>query len=190
MRVVPPHRDQSQPNDATSRRATLFGAVASALFLLPHIAALVHPYEEFPYTSAPMFAHYVGPETPRYRFRFAAEFADGRPAVEFRGPDLGLRGVEFTRYFFSTVYGSVHPHSPFAPHRQDTPAAFEARMTRALADMATVLRRRDPARWQGLAGVRLEVVRLGAGNREVDAHEVGVFSLDSGRFVHTWRSAT
>ncbi len=84
-------------------------------FLLPNMWAFVDPFETFPYTSAPMFAHYVGEDTPRYRFRFMAE--SGGEEQEIRATDLGLAGVEFTRYFFGHVYGSTDPTTPYCCSR-------------------------------------------------------------------------
>jgi hypothetical protein len=177
-----------EPKVPSERWGRRFGVVASLVFLLPHVLTIVSPHEEFPFTSAPMFAHYLGEATPRYRFLFTAEFDDSRSPQEVRGAQLGVAGVEFTRYFFGKVYRSIDPDSPFTGPGSDTPAAFEGRMTTFLGRMAAVLQRRDPVRWRGLQRLRLEVVRMDARNHPVDVHEVGVYQVSAGRFFHTWRS--
>jgi len=178
---------QLQPirRPAIGRRAIIVGSAVSFAFLLLNLWPLIDPFEDFPLTSAPMFAHYVNTETPRYRFRLTAERAGGE-VREIRATDLGLAGVEFSRDFFGSVYGSIDRHSPFAPHGADSPAAFRARLRAFFGDMAHVLRRRNPERWRDLRRIRLAVVRLGERNQDLDAHEVGFYTVDSGRFTHTW----
>jgi hypothetical protein len=179
---------RAEPTLRSEQWGRRLGVLASLVFLLPHAVTMVHPREEFPLTSAPMFAHYIDQGTPRYRFRFTAEFNDRRPPQEVRGAQLGVPGVEFTRYFFAKVHRSIDPHSPFADHGRDTPAAFEARLTTFFERTAAVLRRRDPVRWRGLQRLRLEVLRLDKGNRAVDVHEVGRYQVSAGKFFHTWPS--
>jgi hypothetical protein len=173
------------PTGTPGRRWREAGAsLFIAAFLLPNLTAVVRPYESFPYTSAPMFAHYVGPQTPRYRLRMTAETADGGRERELRAADLGLNGIDFTRYFFGTVYGSVDPYSPFGNHPGDDRAAFEARVGSFFDRVTTVLRRRDPAAWERLARVRLEAVRLTERNHDGEARLVGHYDVASHRFVH------
>jgi len=169
------------------RWSELLAGVFIAAVLLPQLAALVVPYEEFPYTSAPMFAHYVGPDTPRYRFRFVAERGDGSAEREIRATDLGLNGVELSRYFLGSIYGSMDPLSPFGHHGGDTPEAFEARLSTFFRDATTVLERRGGAAPGQLSGIRLEVVRLEGGNRDGEVHVVGRYDVASHHFTHTWR---
>ena len=149
-------------------------------FLLPNLWAFVDPYETFPYTSAPMFAHYVGEDTPRYRFRFVTE--SGGEEHELRATDLGLAGVEFTRYFFGHVYGSTDPTTPFAIAGEDTPADFEARLSAFFGDVQTVLERQNAKQ---LSGLRLELVRLDADNRDADVWVVGHYDTTTHRFSRT-----
>ena len=161
-------------------------AVITAL-LLPNLAALVVPYESFPYTSAQMFAHYKGPGTPLYRLRMIAEPADGRPEREVHAADLGLNGVSFSRTFFGDVYGSIDPYSPFGHHPGDTPRAFEERLGRYFGHVTAVLARRDTAgAWGRLAGLRLEAVRLDQAKRDAEVHVVGRYDAATRRFVHQW----
>jgi hypothetical protein len=156
-------------------------------FLLPNVIALFIPYEEFPYTSAPMFAHYVGDNTPVYRFRFIGEFQDERVAREIRAADLNMNGVPFSRYFFGSVYGSIDPLSPFGRYVSTTPAEFEQRLTTFFGSLTTVLKKQSQAEWP-LSRIRLEVVRLNRENRDSIIHTVGYYDVASDHFSHTWRN--
>ena len=163
------------------KRPQLWAAsIFVVVFLLPNLWAFVDPYETFPYTSAPMFAHYVGEDTPRYRFRFVAE--QGGKETEIRATDLSLDGVEFTRYFFGHVYGSSDPDAPFAVAGEDTPADFEARLSAFFRNVQTVLERRDATQ---LSGLRLEVVRLDADNYDAEVRLIGHYDATTQRFSRT-----
>jgi hypothetical protein len=169
------------------RRADYWVGAFIALFLAPNLAALVVPYEEFPYTSAPMFAHYASANTPRYHLRFVAE-VDGADREVIAPSMLGAPGTPLARLFFGHVYGSIEPSSPFGVRGPDTPAAFEARLSRFFGAVVTVLERRDPT-WQRPTHIRLDAVRLTPDNRDETVHTVGYYSVAAGRFTHTWRPA-
>ena len=162
------------------RRHVWAASIFIVVFLLPNLWAFVDPYEIFPYTSAPMFAHYVDEATPRYRFRFVTE--GGGEEHELRATDLGLAGVEFTRYFFGHVYGSTDPTTPFAVAGEDAPADFEARLSTFFRDVQAVLERQNAKQ---LSGIRLELVRLDADNRDADVRVVGHYDATTQRFDRT-----
>jgi hypothetical protein len=163
----------------------LCAALFIVAFLLPNLLGLIVPYEEFPYTSVPMFAHYVGDDTGRYRFRFVVQTGADREERELRATELGLGGLEFSRYFFS-FYGSIEPFSPFSHHRGDTREAFEARLSGFFGKVVTELKRRDREAWRSLSRIRLEIARLGHTNHDAQSHVVGHYDVASGRFIHTW----
>jgi hypothetical protein len=87
----------------------LAGAFIVAI-LAPNLWALIHPYEDWPYSSLPMYAHYVGEDTPRFKFVFVAELEDGREK-EVSPYSIGLDYAAM-RFFFKYVYGSVEPGLP------------------------------------------------------------------------------
>jgi hypothetical protein len=166
----------------------LFAGAFIVAFLLPNAAALIRPFEEFPYTSAPMFAHYVDKETtPRFALRFVAEMSRTDREIPITPGHLGVPGVPFSRHYFGQVYGSTDPHSPFGSHGDDTRPAFERRNAEFFARVALVLRRRDPGLWKSLARIRLEAVRLGPFGRDAEIHVVGYYDVEAQRFTHTWR---
>jgi len=173
------------PPTATHRWRDVVAGTFIVLFLLPHVATLVLPYEEYPYTSAPMFAHYVGEDTPLYRIRLVAERADGSER-EIHATDFGLNGVEFTRQFFGAIYGSIDPYSPFGHHGDETRDEFERRLSDFFPRLVTALERRSPGMLEQVPQIRVDVARLDASNREALVHVVGRYSIASRHFTHTW----
>jgi hypothetical protein len=108
-----------------------------------------------------------------------------------RPAEFGVYGVDFTRHFFSTLYGSIDPYSPFGHHPGDTPAALESRLGPFFDRMSAALARVDTTgRWGPLAGVRLEAARLGKENRDAEIHVVGRYDARTHRFVHLWNRQT
>jgi hypothetical protein len=177
----------AQPKqEGWTRAGHLLAMLFIIVFLAPNLVALVIPYEEFPYTSAPMFAHYVGEETPRYRFHFIAVFVNGQAAQEIYATDLGLNGVGFSRYFLGSMYGSIDPRSPFGHHGEDTEAAFENRLSGFFRRMMTVLARRGYPALPQVSGIRLEVARLNDKNEDAELHMVGRYDVATEWFIRTW----
>jgi len=179
METAPP------PAPLLSRRDRA-AAVLIAAVLLPNLAVLVWPYEHFPFSSAPMFAHYVTHESPRYRFRFVAEPADGGAEWELHARDVGLRNVELHRHFFGFVYGSHDPRSPYGHHPPHDREQFQARVESFLQRFASVAERNAPGARTAFVGIRLELARLDEQNRDGEVRVVGRYDRATERFLHTW----
>jgi hypothetical protein len=176
------------PPPPRPRSRDLLATVFIVAMLVPNLAALVLPFEHFPYSSAPMFAHYVADDVPLYRFRFVAEPAAGPPEREVFPNEVGLLNVEFYRHFFGSVYGSIDPRSPYGHHVGDSPAAFEARLGRLFRDLVALLPREGTDPLEDLAGIRLELVRWDAAEADLDLRIIGRYDVAAERFTHTWRS--
>lgn len=156
--------------------------------LTPHVLAIFFPYENWPVTSAPMFAHYVGSKTPRYIFRFVGEKGDGKAEVDIRSRDLKIREWSLMRFFFGKVYGSIDPASPFGFHPQETRDKFEERLSQFFNGLVKRLSETRPEDSAKLKTIRLEVSKLDAQNKPGETHVVGFFDKATGKFTHTWKS--
>jgi len=167
----------------------IYAGIVIGLFLIPEITAVVLPLENWPFTCAPMFAHYVGEGTARYRFRFIAEYAkESRPPREISINDIGLRQIKVMRYFFGKVYGSIDPRAPWGHFPNDTQEAFEARLSRFFHGLTLQMKKKKKGKKyaKGLKGIRLEVIRLDIQNRPGEVHTVGRYSVKERRFAHGW----
>jgi hypothetical protein len=162
--------------------------VAFSLALLaPNLWAIVEPYEDWPYTSLPMYAHYVDRDTPRYKFVFVGERSDGGEQ-ELSAYSVGVDYAAM-RFFFTHVYGSMESGaSPFNRFPGDTRSAFEERLSRFFAAYVRRYQSRFPN--QSLRGIRLQVARLQwEGNGIGELRQLGRHDVASGRFSHTWTAA-
>lgn len=178
--------DRPSASTRSFTRRDLLAAAFITAFLVPNLATLVIPFEQFPFSSAPMFAHYVSDDTPRYRFRFMVEPPDGRKTWELLGRDLGMHNVEFGRYFFGSVYGSIDPVSPYGHHGHDTREAFEARLSEFFDKLVSVWERRRSEPFPRPAAIRLELALLDRENRNTEIRTVGRYDVATRRFLHTW----
>lgn len=140
--------------------------------------AIVGPYEDWPFTSAPIFAYYVAPGSPVYDILFHAEDTDGRswPIRSFR--DLGMGELSFKRLFFGKYYGSTDPRYPDGHHPNDTPEAFAARLGDFCGRLAAVMARRGRAP----VAIRIEVHEV-AGKHVAKRRVVGRYDVEAKKFV-------
>lgn len=105
--------------------AGIYKWIVYLLVLAPNIFASIVGVESFPFTSAPMFGHYVGEETGLYLLKFealsGAEYIDLEPYYD--RPES-----YFIRHFFSKVYGGTGNISAFNGRLSENPEKFQARM--------------------------------------------------------------
>lgn len=155
-------------------------------FASPNIYYALVGGEDFPYTCAPMFGHYIGEGTRFYNFKFIGEFEGGeeRPLPP-RLADLSEIGT--MRFFFSKVYGSCDEISPFGNHPGDTTEKLEERLSRYFKRYLAVLPETERKDLPKLKRLRLEVWRYNSSD-EVDAKQiVGSYSISRERFIHAWK---
>jgi len=151
--------------------------------LTPNIAAVVGGFEDWPFTPAPMFAHYLGPGSERYSFTFKGEFSDGSTK------QVGYYSVganwSLLRFFFKYVYGAAGRKSVFTQFPADSKEQFEERLSIFFSAFAKEYERRNPA--SALKRLNLVVNKLlPEATAEGEAHRVGYYSVSEGRFRHTW----
>jgi hypothetical protein len=91
--------------------------------------AVLGPHEDWPFSSAPMFARYHARGEPLYEFVLVAQHADGARVVIQAKRHLGLGELGFRRQFFGRVYGSTDPEHPSGHHPSDDAGKFRQRLT-------------------------------------------------------------
>ena len=149
---------------------------------------MVFTFESWPLTSIPLFADYVDTETSRYRIRFLAEFTASETTHEIRARDVKIRGLMYKRNFFGHFYGSINPFSPFGHHPNDNREALEQRLSKYFSGLTKRYQRVNRRRAEGLKSIRLDVIRLGKKNQDLQIHTVGRFDLARSIFIHTWKN--
>ena len=149
------------------------------------LRAVLGPYEDWPFTSAPMFARYHAPGDPLFELAVWLEPETG-PLVELE-PDahLGLGELGFRRQFFAKYYGSTDPRHPSGHHPHDDEASFRARLSRWMQLVSRAYTRRTGMK---LKSVQLEVRRLSKAG--VERRPVAHFEATSGAVrLLPWRGA-
>ena len=127
------------------------------------LRAVLGPYEDWPFTSAPMFARYQAPGDPVFELSFY--FEDPKGTILELDPEqhLGLGELGFRRHFFTRYYGSTDALHPSGHFPRDGRAAFRERMAAWMKLVVATY-----ARKHGHAPVRiwLEASKLSAGRVE------------------------
>ena len=141
-------------------RAHQLGALALAALLIGlQLRAMLGPHEDWPFTSAPMFAFYHSADRPLYEIAIFEQSAEGLEK-RLRSADIGVREISFGRAFFGDVYGSIDPYHPAGHHPGDTPRAFAARMSEFSERLIAVRKRRGAPPAHSL---RYELLRVERG---------------------------
>lgn len=125
----PPLADSETEEPGWPGRLHRVGAgllMASVLGL--ELWAVLGPYEDWPFTSAPMFARYQTPEDPVFELSFFAEDPSGVSFELEPLQHLGLGELGFRRHFFSRYYGSTDPQHPSWHLPGDAEATFRQRI--------------------------------------------------------------
>lgn len=163
------HASRTLRSSAERLRASLF----ILCILVPASLAMAFGEENFPLTSAAMFARDAGPDRPKYTMHWYVEDEAG---VQLEHPtSLGLS----ERHFFLHFYGVSDGDPPYPDTPQDASyAAFEQRATPWFAVFT--------ARYQQRYGRTVERVRLLMRQRDASPAKefyLGTYDPRSGRFA-------
>jgi hypothetical protein len=137
--------------------ARLLVLALAAVLVGLELRAIAGPHEDWPFSSAPMFATYHDPDWPVFELTFHAMLESGRERAIDPRSDLGIGEIAFKRLMFGEYYGSIDPRHPSGHHPHDTPESFRQRLADFCRKLATVLRQRT-----GTAprSIRLELARV------------------------------
>ncbi|MDP2343677.1 MAG: hypothetical protein Q8O67_22145 [Deltaproteobacteria bacterium] len=152
--------------------------MAGLLLIVPNVAAVVVPFEAWPWTCAPMFA--ASPiDNELYIPRFIMEKHDGTsellPTSKASG---GISDSHFVRQFLVVAWGSADPATSFGYVDDDTPALRATRIERFLRPMMTLARKKTAFR--DVVAVRLELRQL---EPVPNTRVLGRYLVSNGRWV-------
>jgi hypothetical protein len=150
------------------RPARAVGLAVTLLLAGLELAALLGPWEDWPFSSAPMFARHQSRDAPVYYIEWWVDAAGGSRLLSPQ-KDLGLGELPFRRGYFASFYGSADPRHPGGHFPDDDPAAFEQRQHDYCRRLSTAFRR---PRASTLPSFRLVVAEERAGRR-TRSREVG-----------------
>ncbi len=168
-----------------SRKVLVLAFMAAVV--TPNLIAIAIPIEVWPYTNAPMFAHRVAPDTPRYAFVFEGHPVDG-DVVELGYYSAGARW-SLMRFFFKFVYGATPAGEEFCVFPDDTRERMERRLGDFFAVFVDRYHERAP-RDVPLRRLVLDLARLeGPDNQRVDRRRLGVYDVATRSYRHQWGTA-
>ncbi len=163
----------------------LYAVIVMVLFATPNLYYAACGREDFPYTCALMFGHYIGKGTQFYSFKFIGESESADTTLPSRFGQLSE--IATMRFFFSKVYGSCRELSAFGDHLGETPQQFEERLSRYFKGYLSALSRTEQTDVQNLKRLRLEVWCYGSEDRVDAKHIVGYYTPHTEKFTHQWQ---
>jgi hypothetical protein len=152
--------DDSAPLEraAWPSRGAKVGVAALAVAVLAlELWAILAPHEDWPFTSAPMFAYYHDADWPLFELNLYAESAPGSEKRIEPSTELGIGEIAFKRLLFADYYGSIDPRHPAGHHDNDSPERFRQRLSEFCRKVARALAERTGAPPRK---VRVEVTRV------------------------------
>ncbi|MDO1449472.1 hypothetical protein Q0590_24565 [Rhodocytophaga aerolata] len=151
-------------------------------FLLPNLYVMYSGHESFPFTHAPMFAHYIDETTLFYDFEFIGQKGHQETFLypSYESP-LPSKDRVIRRFFFNKVYGSMEASS-FSHFEHDTQEQFIRRLELFFASYFGYLQHDT----LGIQTVRLEVHQYNADYQLTEKHTLGYFDVSTGKFQYTW----
>jgi hypothetical protein len=170
-----------------SRHAQVAVAVLAATLLGLQLWAILSPREDWPFSSAPMFAYYHDADWPLFELNLYAETLPGSARAIDPRADLGIGEIAFKRQLFADYYGSIDRAHPAGQHDDDSPERFRQRMSELCRKVARAFQQRTgtPVRKIRVEVARVEQRRNAAGELEVrsatERRTVVIFDVASDR---------
>ncbi|WP_164861491.1 hypothetical protein [Microbacterium sp. CPCC 204701] len=173
--------DQRPPSTRRTRRYVL-PALISAVVLVPNAVVIALGVEDFPFTSAPMFAHHIGPDTRLYAFRLEA-VRDGA-SEPFPLEMTNLDPLELKRQLASWYYRPMSDTSPFRDLSGDSssPEVFDDRMATFFRPLTDFLRDERGIEYDG---VNLYVDTVDSSGELLESEHVGYYETATRRYTQT-----
>lgn len=173
-----------------SKRSKIWAVGIMALFVLPNAYVVIKGTEDFPFTCAPMFGHYIGESTYLYDFKFIGEGTNTEK--QLHPVCHGISEMWSMRLLFNKVYGSMEPHSPFGDHVNDSSEQFEARLSEYFAryfNPADEAFAKTNGDFSNIRAVRFEIDQYTRQKEKLTTHVVGYYNPSTKTFTHTWTAS-
>jgi hypothetical protein len=171
-----------RPPAAHRVRGFILPAVLSAVLVIPNLIVIALGIEDFPFTTAPMFAHYVGPDTKLYAFRLEG-VRDGE-SEQFPIEQTNLSPLEVKRQLASWYYRPMTETSPLRDlsGSSSSPEVFSAEMADFFQPLTDFL-----VSHRGIAydGVNVYVDTVDTSGKVLESTHVGYYETQTRRYTQT-----
>lgn len=168
---------EASKTDQTSPKPSVGFVLLTFMLALANVAAIVTPFEIYPFSNSPMFAHPPVGSGTRYLVEVKVITPSSGDDV-FPYKAIGFTEAHFLRTLLVRAYGSVVADAPYGFVHGDDDAARARRLQAFFRACVDALRERDalPA---GMTGIRLS---LRAKDRGGPVQEIGTYDLASDEF--------
>ncbi|WP_375324224.1 hypothetical protein [Flagellimonas sp. GZD32] len=147
------------------------------LFLLPNIFVVVLGIESFPFTSAPMFGHYVNDDSNLYLLKFEGHNKDTIiELVDY----YGKSEYTFVRHFYGKAYGSSEYLTPFADRIFEDEDKFNKRLKAFFENYNRFLQDKHNLHFQKIEVKIAKVDKFR--NNLSDFETFGIYDFDKGAY--------
>lgn len=166
-------------------RSAIVPVLVSAAVLIPNLIVIGLGVEDFPFTTAPMFAHYVGPETELYAFRLEGVRDGVSEPLPIEETNLDPREVQ--RQLASWFYRPMTDTAPFRDLSGDPSdeQAFESTMSGFFTPLTDFL---EDARSTTYDSVDLYVDVANSSGDVLRTALVGSYDTSTGRYTHEYEA--
>lgn len=171
------------PSRRHATRSAILPVLVSAALVIPNLIVIALGVEDFPFTTAPMFAHYVGPDTTLYAFRLEGVRAGVAEPLPIQETNLDTREVQ--RQLASWFYRPMTDTSPFrdVSGASSGPAAFEATMVEFFRPITDFLRDRRALAYDSV-DLYVDVVDSSGGL--IETKRVGTYDTSAQRYTQVY----
>ena len=153
---------------------------ASVVLVVPNLAAVIVPFESWPWTNAPMFA--ASPvDNAISSTSFTLELADGGTRPLPTRAAAGLNQWHFRRSFLTTAWGSDDASTPFGHVEDDTAALRAARVGHYFDALVRYAKRKRRDVFDGVVAIRVDVQQVQPTPKP--QRSLGRYELKSRRFI-------
>ena len=164
----------------------ILAGIVIASLIIPNLYIIFTGRESFPFTQAPMFGHYIGPETHFYDFKFTGDNGNSQKILY---PSLTHSQTEPPLYFrtqrlFFKIYGSAENNSCFGYYENDSREKFEQRMSHFFSAYFKYLNKDTSS----IQTIRLEIDQYDRQYNLKNSHIVGEYNVASKNFISTWKA--
>lgn len=176
-------RTQSELSSPRRARSFILPAVVSAVVLIPNLVVIALGVEDFPFTTAPMFAHYVGPDSELYALRL--EVVKDGTAEPFPIQETNLNPIEFQRQLASWYYRPLADNAPFRDlsGEASSPEGFTSVMSGYFGALTSFLRDQRGIEYDSV-GLYVDIVD--SSGTLIESKPVGTYDTSTQTYTQTY----
>ena len=150
-------------------------------FTLFNLRVIFKGQEFFPFSTNPMFGHYLMETDTLYTIDFYLKSKSGE-LTKIDIEQLGFFEVRLKRFYFSSVYGSSEQNSPQNYFINDNSQAFERRNSKFFNNLMTYVEKEYILDHQKY--ISLVIKGIDKENETLFAKQIGLYDIESSEFTH------